>query len=125
MNIDRLLERGRDGGGVPELELLMADPSAIESVPQEQLIRLLSQLDGLRAAVLVRLISPAPQPPAESVSADDDQLLTVAEVAVKLAVDDRWVYEHADTDLKPCVRRIGSRTLRFSLNALEQWLRSR
>ena len=103
----------------------MADPSAVESLPREQLFRLLSLLDGLRATVMVHLVSPAPQPPIESVSADDDQLLTVAEVAVKLAVDERWVYEHADTALKPCVRRIASRTLRFSLNALERWLLSR
>ena len=125
MSIARLPERWLDGGPNTELGPLLADPSTLESLEQEQLIRLLFRLDSLRAAVLVRLISPAPQPPAESASVDDDQLLTVAEVAVKLAVDERWVYEHVDADLKLCVRRIGSRTLRFSRNALERWLQSR
>ena len=125
MSITRLPERWLNGGPNAELGALIADPSTLESVEQEQLIQLLSQLDGLRAAILVRLISPAPQPAAESVSTDDDQLLTVAQLAVKLAVDERWVYEHTETDLKSCVRRIGSRTLRFSKNALERWLQSR
>ena len=123
MSTDRLPEQWRDGGVGAELVALMADPSAIESVPSEQLVRLLSRLDDLRAAVLVRLISPAPQPVAAAV--DDDRMLTTAEVAAKLAVDERWVYEHVDTDLKSCVRRIGGRTLRFSRNALERWLQTR
>ena len=76
MNIERLHERWN-----VDLGALMADPSTLESVDQEQLIQLLSQLDGFRAAVLVRLISPAPPPPV-SASVDEDQLLTVAEVAV-------------------------------------------
>ena len=125
MSVTRLPEPWRDGDAGAELTALIADPSTLESVEQEQLIQLLSRLDSLWAAVLVRLISPAPHPPAESASGDDDQLLTVAEVAVKLAVDERWVYEHVDADLKLCVRRIGSRTLRFSRNALERWLQSR
>ena len=124
MNIDPLPERWLNGDPNAELGALIADPSPLESVEQKQLIQLLSQLDSLRAAVLVRLISPPLHPPAESASVDDDQLLTVAEVAVKLAVDERWVYEHTETDLKSCVRRIGSRTLRFSNKALERWLQS-
>ena len=117
-----LPEQWRDGGPGAQLAALVSDPSVIDSLPREQLVQLLSQIDGLHAAVLVRLISPAP--PAVAV-VDDDQLLTVAEVAVKLAVDERWVYEHTDTDLKSCVRRIGRRTVRFSSKVLERWLQSR
>ena len=106
-----------------QLAALVADPSTIESVPREQLVQLLSQIDGLHAAVLIRLISPAPPPVAAA--ADDDQLLAVADVAGKLAVDERWVYEHVDTELEPCVRRIGKKTLRFSRKAIARWLESR
>ena len=118
-----LPEQWRDGGPGAQLAALVADPSVIDSLPREQLVQLLSQIDGLHAAVLVRLISPSPSPVAAVVG--DDQLLTVAEVAVKLAVDERWVYEHTDTDLKSCVRRIGRRTVRFSSKVLERWLQSR
>ena len=123
MSVTRLPDQWREGGPGAQLAALVADPSILESVHQEQLVQLLSQLDGLRAAVLVRLISPAPQPAAAAV--DDDQMLKIAEVAVRLAVDERWVYEHTKTDLKSCVRRIGSRTLRFSSKALDRWLQSR
>ncbi len=123
VSIDTLPDQWRDGGPGAQLAALVADPSAIESMPREQLVQLLSQLDGLHATVLVRLISPVPPPVVAAV--DDDQLLTVVEVAAKLAVDERWVYEHTDTDLKSCTRRIGSRTVRFSRNALERWLQTR
>ena len=123
MNIDRFRELWLDGGPDGDLRALIADPSTLESVEQKQLMQLLSQLDTLRAAVLVRLISPALHPPAESASVDDDQLLTVAEVAVKLAVDPAWIYRHKDK--LPFTRRLSSGTLRFCERGLRKWLDTR
>ena len=123
MNIERLPEQWPDGSPNAELGTLIDDPSLIKSVPEEQLVRLLSQLDGLRIAVLVRLISPALQPPAETTPVDGDQLLTVSEVAAKLAVDTSWIYRNKGK--LPFTRRLSSGTLRFCARGLRKWLDTR
>lgn len=51
-----------------------------------------------------------------------DRMLTAREVAERLKMSVRWVYQHAD-DL-PFARRIG-KALRFSERGLEAWLRDR
>ena len=105
-----------------ELAGLVVDPSAAESVPRERVPALLAGLEEVRSGLLVRLLTPVVSPtPVEQ----PDQMLTVAEVADRLAVDVRWVYEHTDTDLASCSRRIGARTLRFSSRALDRWLEAR
>ena len=56
---------------------------------------------------------------------ENDQLLTAEEVAERLNVSVRWVYDHADSDLRTVCRRPGRNTLRFSPHALEKWLATR
>ena len=49
-----------------------------------------------------------------------DRLLKVSEVAERLGVSRKWVYDHADSF--PFTRRLGGQTLRFSERGLERWL---
>ena len=56
---------------------------------------------------------------------EDDQLLTAKEVAERLNVSVRWVYDHKNSDLRTVRRRPGRHTLRFSRHALEKWLATR
>ena len=123
MNIDRLPDQWREGGLGAHLAALVADPSLLESVEQEQLIELLARVDSLRACIWVRLIAPALQPAAESASVDNDRLLTVPELAVRLAVDPAWIYRHKDK--LPFTRRLSSGTLRFCERGLRKWLDTR
>ncbi len=51
---------------------------------------------------------------------EPEKLLTAQQVAETLNVTSRWVYEHADS--LPFMRRIGSRSLRFSSRGLEKYL---
>ena len=51
-----------------------------------------------------------------------DRLLTVPELAMRLNVDERYVYDHHHE--WPFTRRLG-RKLRFSERGLEQWMRQR
>jgi excisionase family DNA binding protein len=49
-----------------------------------------------------------------------DRLLSASEVARRLGVSRRYVYDHADRF--PFTRRLGSGTVRFSECGLERWL---
>ena len=51
---------------------------------------------------------------------EPEKLLTAQQVAETLSVAPRWVYEHADR--LPFMRRIGSRSLRFSSRGLEKYM---
>lgn len=51
---------------------------------------------------------------------EPEKLLTAQQVAETLNVTPRWVYDHADS--LPFMRRVGSRSLRFSSRGLEKYL---
>ena len=51
---------------------------------------------------------------------EGEKLLNANQVAEVMGVKPRWVYEHADS--LPFMRRIGSRSLRFSSRGLEKYL---
>lgn len=111
----------------PELAHIAANPSAIQNLPDGQLLELLAELERLRARLWWRLNRPpGPQPDrngSEDQRYDEDQLLDVERVAEIMAVDKRYVYDHADD--WPFTRRISPRKLRFSKKGLFGWLETR
>ncbi len=56
-------------------------------------------------------------------AAKSDRLLTAAEVAERLNVGRRFVYDHADK--WPFTKRLDEGTLRFSERGLDRWLEHR
>ena len=109
--------------GAPLWTRLEAVRAALEGdVAPDQIPALVGVLEEAKATLLVRQTE---RTEVTYPTEERDQLITVDELAARLAVDTRWVYDHVDTDLKGIVRRIGSRTLRFSSEALDRWLASR
>jgi excisionase family DNA binding protein len=89
--------------------------SARQLSPAE-LPRLLGELEEIRSTALARLTSPAPPVQAP------DALLDVDAAADRLGMSRSYVYRHAGRF--PFVRRVG-RSLRFSANGIENYLRQR
>jgi len=86
----------------------------IATVAQDEIPTALGALAEADARLRLRLLaSPAPA------GAVEDRLLTVADVARRLATPVNYVYRHADT--WPFTRRVG-RHLRFSEQGLSEWL---
>ena len=96
-----------------ELEPILA--SARQLSPAE-LPRLLGDLEEIKATALARLTAPAP--PVQS----PDALLDVDEAAARLGMSRSYLYRHASRF--PFVRHVG-RSLRFSANGIENYLRQR
>ena len=94
-----------------ELEAILE--SARHLSPAE-LPRLLGDLEEIKATALARLSSPAP--PVQS----PDALLDVEQAAARLGMSRSYLYRHASCF--PFVRRVG-RSLRFSENGIEQYIR--
>lgn len=87
--------------------------SARQLAPAE-LPRLLGDLEEIKATALARLaapVAPVQQP---------DALLDVEEAAARLGMSRSYLYRHASRF--PFVRRVG-RSLRFSTNGIENYLR--
>ena len=92
----------------------MADPSGIA------LDQLLEDFADLLAAKIAARIAAngnghTPEEP--------DQLLTVAEAALRLGVKPRWIYGHAST--LPFVVRLPGRGVRFSARGLQRFIERR
>lgn len=104
---------------------LADDPDRIEDLPREDLPELLSELEGLRARLQLRLSRPPTgrENGREEAPRTDDRLLDVEEVADRLDVTERYVYDRADD--WPFTRRISPRKLRFSEEGLYRWLEAR
>jgi excisionase family DNA binding protein len=91
----------------------------LEPVPAAQLAVLVGQLAALQQLVTARLMGNLLDPAAVE-APDGDRLLTVAEVADRLACSKDWVYRHR---LPFAVRQ--GRQRRFSAKGLEHYIRDR
>jgi excisionase family DNA binding protein len=84
------------------------------AVPRNHIPAALGALAEADAHLRLRLVESRAE-----TSAEADRLLTVADVAERLAVAEDYVYRHADG--WPFTRRVG-RLLRFSASGLAEWL---
>ena len=109
-----------NGGGPPDPERANVQYtdllSNISAVSRDQIPAALGALAEADAQLRLRLR----ESPALS-AAQDDRLLTVEDVAKRLAVAEDYVYRHACS--WPFTRRVG-RHLRFSYRGLCEWLAS-
>ncbi|MBN1443138.1 MAG: helix-turn-helix domain-containing protein [Planctomycetes bacterium] len=104
----------------PSLVDLLERPALLEDLDLEAIPELLGALEGLKAKLQVRLVELAARArPAEA----PDRLLSVAEVAERLAVSEDWLYR--STRKLPFVVRLSPQQLRFSERGLERWIRQR
>ena len=87
---------------------------AARTISQEELPRLLGDLEEIRATALARLTSPAQE------FHLPDSLLGVVEAASRLGVSQHYLYRNHPR--LPFTRRMG-RALRFSSNGIEQYIR--
>lgn len=90
--------------------------SALTTIEQDEIPAALGALAEADARLRLRLVASPALPCAEA-----DRLLTVEDVAQRLAVAEDYVYRHADG--WPFTRRVG-RNLRFSDRGLCEWLAS-
>ncbi len=74
------------------LDALLADPTRAAEIPAEQVSALLGELERLRAALWVRLVT---APAASAPALEPNRLLTADEVAAWLGVPKSYVYELA------------------------------
>lgn len=102
---------------------LVADPSRLEDLAEEDLPEVLAALERLKAKVWARLARPPERNAPPDRTAQEDRLMDVEEVAEILNVDSRYVYDHADD--WPFTRKISHRKLRFSEDGLYRWLDTR
>jgi predicted DNA-binding transcriptional regulator AlpA len=105
------------------LGYLITSEKELEQVESEDIPELLAALEAVKARLWSRLMaSSLPQlDPVESEgSKEPDRLLTAEEVADRISVKKKWLYDHFDQ--LPFGRRLADRTLRFSERGLEQWL---
>ena len=86
-----------------------AEAAFLESADLEALFR---EIRALKAVVTARIGPPG------------DRLLTVQQVAHRLSVTPRWVYEQAAAGALPFTVRLGPKLLRFSENGFRRWLHS-
>jgi excisionase family DNA binding protein len=87
---------------------------AVRVIPQEELPRLLGELEEIRATALARLASPT------HATQSLDSLLAVDKAAERLGVSPHYLYRNHRR--LPFTRRMG-RSLRFSSNGIEEYIR--
>jgi excisionase family DNA binding protein len=92
-----------------------------DAVPDQDVVEALGIIGSIREKLRARLILSTAKPTVPQSNAGD-RLLTVAEVAERLQVSPRWVYNHADK--LPGFVKVG-RQLRFSEKRLQQYIDSR
>lgn len=98
------------GSAVGQLRRLAEAPVAPELIPD-----LLGELERTRAVLMARLV--VPRGPAAKPN-EPDSYLTAEEVAARLAVSKRWVYDHA--------RELGGfgtrKMVRFAASQVERYI---
>ena len=118
-------ERDRAGTMVPAAEnldqLLGRLERAADELPPEFVAPLLGRLETLKMRLWGRAVAQVGPAQSEPVAADE-QLLTAAEVAARLAVPKAFVYELARRGELPTLH-VGARYVRIPATALEQWVR--
>jgi len=110
----------------PDLAALLEHPEKTAGLDPSAVPELLAEVEAIRARLWSRLHRPSGSTPSTNGSPPPplpDQLLTADEAGAILAVDKRWLYDHAN-DL-PFTRRLSPGKLRFSERGLERWLRTR
>jgi excisionase family DNA binding protein len=118
-------ERDRAGTMVPPAEgldqLLAGLERAADELPPDCVAPLLGRLETLKTRLWRRALAQVSPTQSEPVAADE-QLLTAAEVAGRLAVPKAFVYELARRGELPTLH-VGARYVRIPVTALEQWVR--
>lgn len=95
-----------------ELQFLLR---AAREVPAHELPGLLGEIEEIRYTALARLNAPA-----QALSAEPDQLLTISEAASRLNVSRDYLYRHGKE--LAFTRRMG-RKLLFSNSGIEKYIR--
>jgi excisionase family DNA binding protein len=89
----------------------------------DELPVLAGELARALAAVLALVAAPVAPLTAASLPVAVDTLLTVEQAAERLGVAPSWLYRHARQ--LPFTRKLGHRTLRFDVRALDRWASTR
>jgi excisionase family DNA binding protein len=94
---------------------LEAALAAVRTIPAEELVSFIGELEQIRASAWARLLTPPPPP-------QHDELLDVEAAAQRLGVSTDYVYHHAGSF--PFTRRQG-RKLLFSTLEIDTYLRTK
>jgi hypothetical protein len=97
----------------PDASVVLPTVEAIDALPVEQLAGLVAELAALQARAAMRLRS-------ESASGrDEDQLLTIEQVAERLAVTEDWLRRRPDL---PFIVKLSDGTVRYSSRRLATYI---
>ena len=100
-------------------EVIAALAEAVQTVPVDDLPRMLGAMAEAQARLQLRLATPRPEDHRADVR---DANISVAEAAQRLGVSPSYIYKNAKN--LPFVVRIGRRRV-CSMNRLERWNRTR
>jgi excisionase family DNA binding protein len=101
------------------IDALMSDPGRLKEITPETALDCLVRLVGLQSLLLSRALSNGAL--AQPIRASEDRLLTIPEVAERLAVPVPYAYELARKGELPTVR-VGKKYVRVPLLSFEKWL---
>jgi predicted DNA-binding transcriptional regulator AlpA len=100
-----------------DLDRLLAD---LDGLPTEAVPEAIGQLETAKAKLWGRLMVPAPTVPALD---DPETTVDVHGAARLLGMSQGWLYRNARR--LPFTRRVGTRSLRFSVAGIRRYLASR
>ena len=93
----------------------------VSSLTRAECAALLAQTKSLEGRLFARLLMPHESTPREANRDAADKLLSAAETAEMLGVERQWVYRHGQA-LGPVKLVEDRRTLRYSLNAIREYI---
>ena len=94
-----------------------------DNLPLDAIPSVLGELERLKAILWARLtVQPWVTAPHTKVTSDEDRLLTADQVAERLQVDRKWVYQHKE-ELGALL--LSRKKLRFPSSEFERYLRRR
>ncbi len=102
-------------------EMMKELVKAIANAPPSDCPALIGELEHMKARLLAKMMAGEDQ--ARSDQSTRDRLLTVEEAAEKLGTTEDYLYRHSSE--LPFTVRLGARHLRFSLEGIERYIRSR
>jgi predicted DNA-binding transcriptional regulator AlpA len=109
-----------DPDRMKKLAWLISDPDQIGDIPLEEIPDVVGVIESVKTRLLTRLYGTTTPTAEPDVQCVEDRLLDVREVAERLSVKPKWIYDHADG--LPFVKRLSDRTLRCSERGLNRWL---